>query len=84
MPGTGGLRLHATVLGAPDPLALADFYGRLLGWEVRTKEPDWVTLVNPRGGPGLSFQLENGYRRPVWPRGARRATDVDAPGHPGR
>ena len=67
MPGTGGLRLHATVLGAPDPLALADFYGRLLGWDIRTREPDWVTLANPSGGPGLSFQLEDDYRRPVWP-----------------
>jgi catechol 2,3-dioxygenase-like lactoylglutathione lyase family enzyme len=67
MTGSAGLQLHATVLGAPDPLALADFYGRLLGWAVRTKEPDWVTLANPNGGPGLSFQLEDDYRRPVWP-----------------
>ena len=67
MPGPTGLQLHATVLGAPDPLALAQFYGRLLGWDIRTNEPDWVTLANPGGGPGLSFQLEEDYRRPVWP-----------------
>jgi len=61
------LSLTATVLDAPDPRALADFYRRLLGWTVTADEPDWVKLNPPGGGAGLSFQAEPGYVRPTWP-----------------
>lgn len=47
--------------------ALAYFYRRLLGWEVIDDEPDWVRLSPTGGGPGLSFQTEDGYAPPVWP-----------------
>ena len=59
--------LSSTVLGAPDPRALAGVYRRLLGWEAVTDEPGWVVLRPPGGGAGLSFQAEEGYRPPVWP-----------------
>jgi catechol 2,3-dioxygenase-like lactoylglutathione lyase family enzyme len=62
-------RLTATVIDAPDPRALAEFYGRLLGWPIGRDEPDWVTLRPPDGGPGLSFQTERAYARPTWPAG---------------
>jgi hypothetical protein len=62
-------QLTATVLDAPDPRALAEFYGQLLGWPIGTDEPDWVTLRPPGGGAGLSFQLEKAYVRPTWPAG---------------
>lgn len=61
------MRLSATVLGAPDPRLLGAFYARLLGWETTTNDPEWVMLESPDGGPGLSFQYEEGYIRPVWP-----------------
>jgi predicted enzyme related to lactoylglutathione lyase len=61
--------LTATVLDAPDPRALAQFYSELLGWPVGTDEPEWVTLRPPGGGAGLSVQLESAYRRPTWPAG---------------
>lgn len=48
--------LTATVLDSPDALALARFYQRLMGWEMRFEEPDWVILSAPDGGAGLSFQ----------------------------
>jgi predicted enzyme related to lactoylglutathione lyase len=60
-------QLTATVLDAPDPRALAEFYGQLLGWPIGTDEPDWVTLRPPAGGAGLSFQREPVYARPTWP-----------------
>jgi catechol 2,3-dioxygenase-like lactoylglutathione lyase family enzyme len=63
------MRLTATVIDAPDPRALAEFYGRLLGWPIGRDEPDWVTLRPPDGGPGLSFQTERAYARPTWPAG---------------
>ena len=61
------LELSATVLDAPDPRALADFYQRLLGWSLQQPDPDWVVLKPPHGGPGLSFQREEIYVRPLWP-----------------
>jgi catechol 2,3-dioxygenase-like lactoylglutathione lyase family enzyme len=64
-----GMRLTATVLGAPDPRALAGFYQRLLGWPLGSDEPGWVTLRAPGGGAGLSFQTEEAHVRPTWPAG---------------
>jgi catechol 2,3-dioxygenase-like lactoylglutathione lyase family enzyme len=56
-------------IGAPDPGALARFYQRLLGWEIKAEEPNWVLLKAPGGGVGLSFQTESSYVRPTWPAG---------------
>ncbi len=66
---TPRMTLSGIVLDASDPRALAAFYARLLGWTLRTNEPDWVTLKAPDGGPGLSFQTEAAYVRPTWPAG---------------
>jgi catechol 2,3-dioxygenase-like lactoylglutathione lyase family enzyme len=66
---TPRMTLSGIVLDASDPRALAAFYARLLGWTLRTNEPDWVTLKPPDGGPGLSFQTEAAYVRPTWPAG---------------
>ncbi|MEU9115473.1 VOC family protein [Streptomyces sp. NPDC048483] len=59
--------LATVVVDCPDAHVLAGFYQRLLGWEVKCSEPDWVLLRPPEGGTGLSFQSESGYRPPVWP-----------------
>jgi catechol 2,3-dioxygenase-like lactoylglutathione lyase family enzyme len=59
--------VSATVLDAPDPRVLADFYQRLLGWPLVQSDPDWVMLKPPNGGAGLSFQRESLYTPPVWP-----------------
>jgi catechol 2,3-dioxygenase-like lactoylglutathione lyase family enzyme len=58
--------LISTVLGTPDPRALATFYEKLLGWPRGSNDEDWVTL-RPGSGPGLSFQLEETHERPTWP-----------------
>ncbi|WP_028279994.1 VOC family protein [Arthrobacter sp. H5] len=60
--------LSATVLDSPDAQELAGFYNRLLGWQFKCNEPDWVMLRAPSGA-GLSFQTEENYVRPVWPAG---------------
>ena len=63
-------KLTATVLGTPDPPALADFYRALLGWIEMSREPGWVRLCHPgHERPGLSFQLESDHVPPVWPQG---------------
>jgi catechol 2,3-dioxygenase-like lactoylglutathione lyase family enzyme len=61
------MAVAATVLGAPNPHELASFYQELLGWDVVEDEPDWVHLVAPGGGAGLSFQTEADHVPPVWP-----------------
>ncbi len=58
----------------PDPILLADFYARLIGVEVSTREPA------PPGAPEvagfaqvrmpqltLNFEYEEQWARPVWP-----------------
>ena len=61
------MRLSTVVLDAPDARELADFYRRLLGWEINVDEGDWVLLRRPDDGTSLSFQTEPHYVRPVWP-----------------
>ncbi|BCB77430.1 VOC family protein [Phytohabitans flavus] len=61
------MEISGVVLGAPDARSLAAFYERLLDWHRDQDEPDWVKLVPPGGGTGLSFQTETGYVPPVWP-----------------
>jgi catechol 2,3-dioxygenase-like lactoylglutathione lyase family enzyme len=67
-----GCTLTTITLGTPDPLGLARFYARLLGW----REPDeaqdegWVALRNPGYGIGLAFQEEPTHVPPVWPQRA--------------
>ena len=63
------MTLSGIVLDSPDARELAAFYRRLLGWSVSQDEPDWIKLAAPGGGPGLSFQTERAYKRPVWPAG---------------
>lgn len=63
----GFIEVSATVLGAPDPSALARFYSALLGWPVAVDEGDWAIVREPHGGTGLSFQHEPGHEAPTWP-----------------
>lgn len=66
-------RLSNTVLGTPDPPALAEFYRSMLGWNYRDEDHEndgtWVVIKPPDGGVGLSFQLEERHVPPVWPAG---------------
>ena len=72
-------QLTATVLDAPDPPALAEFYRELLGLAYRSgDEPprsgvdergqDWLVLRNP-GGIQLAFQQVADLPEVTWPEG---------------
>jgi catechol 2,3-dioxygenase-like lactoylglutathione lyase family enzyme len=61
------LQLATICIDCADADAMAEFYGRLLGWEVTYREPDFVLMRDPVGGTGLSFQAEAWYRPPTWP-----------------
>lgn len=71
-------KLDLVVLDCPDALALAQFYARILGWEVEQgSDRNWATLVppggpeNPEGRTTLSFQGVDDWAEPTWPGGAR-------------
>ena len=57
------------------PLELAEFYARLLGWEITYRSDDWYQLRDPAGGVGLNVQGDVRYEPPVWP---------EEPGRPGK
>jgi predicted enzyme related to lactoylglutathione lyase len=65
----GGIaKLGAFVLECPDPAALANFYGQLLGWPVVYTDPEWCTIRETKDdGVRISFQRAPGYQPPVWP-----------------
>lgn len=59
-------RFGFVVLDTDEPDRLADFYAALLGWQVLSRDEDWVSVGD--GGPTrLAFQLAVDYRPPTWP-----------------
>lgn len=72
--------LDLVVIDCPDPHALAEFYGSVLGWLVEGgADDDFVVLSHPEGGvrpdrpdgrTSLGFQRIEDYAPPTWPRGA--------------
>ena len=65
--GRPAFRLQTINMDCHSALAMADFYGRLLGWPVTYGDDEYILMENPAGGTGLSFQREDWYRPPVWP-----------------
>ncbi len=62
------LRWTTVCIDCGDAERLADFYCRLLGWQVTARDgPGWVQVGDPAGGVGLNFQAEHWYRPPTWP-----------------
>jgi catechol 2,3-dioxygenase-like lactoylglutathione lyase family enzyme len=59
-------RLHSVVIDCPDPRALAEFYGSVLGTSVTRDDGDWVVFDDGRGGR-LAFQRVEGFTPPQWP-----------------
>jgi hypothetical protein len=59
-----------TVLDAPDGRALAEFYARLLDWQIFGATDDGAAVAPSEDiGYYLGFQTEANYIRPVWPAG---------------
>ena len=69
------IRWEGVCIDCADADEMAEFYCRLLGWEVAYRDTastrrggsGWVLLRNPAGGMGLSLQAEEWYQPPVWP-----------------
>ena len=65
------IRLYSAVLDCPDPQALADFYGKMMGWPVVFASEEYAVIA-PAGAaagtyPGITFQQNPVYAPPVWP-----------------
>lgn len=57
-----------TVLDCPDPHALAQFYGSVLGWTPKTREDgSWAEIRGEQPSEGLFFQRVEAYAPPAWP-----------------
>jgi len=70
------MRVSGITLDAAEPVALAGFYERLLGWPIvrregpRPGEPatdGWAMLRSRAGDMKIEVQWEPRYRAPVWP-----------------
>lgn len=55
------------VLDAPDPIGLAEFYSKLLGWEIASRSEDGAALLPPDGVGYLGTQLAADFEPPTWP-----------------
>jgi predicted enzyme related to lactoylglutathione lyase len=54
------------VIDCPDPVALADFYGKLLGWTPKPEvDGEWVGFTDATRP--FFFQRVADYRAPDWP-----------------
>jgi predicted enzyme related to lactoylglutathione lyase/catechol 2,3-dioxygenase-like lactoylglutathione lyase family enzyme len=65
------IRVFGACIDCPDPAALAGFYARLLGLEVRYQGDDGAWLGGDGPLASLTFQRVDGYQPPEWPDPAR-------------
>lgn len=52
-------------LDCADPRALADFYHRLLGWEITHSDDQYAMITD--GAVSIGFGRVDGHRPPRWP-----------------
>lgn len=53
------------VIDCPDPLALAEFYGALLGWTAKLNDNGWAYFTD--ADRPFFFQKVDNFRAPDWP-----------------
>ena len=58
-------RFPSFVIDCPDPAVLANFYGAMLGWEIKG-DSEWAE-VRDVTGQCICFQAVDNYTPPVWP-----------------
>lgn len=59
-------RLAGVALDTPDIEKLASFYAELTGWDIASKDEDWIT-VRSKDGDDIAFQLAPDFVAPKWP-----------------
>ncbi len=66
------IKMYSFTLDAVDPRGLAEFYAKLLGWDIVPFPDDEFVVIAPTGAglgsyPGVTFQKNPEYAPPVWP-----------------
>jgi catechol 2,3-dioxygenase-like lactoylglutathione lyase family enzyme len=70
------MRISGPTIDSGDPIALAEFYERLLGWPIVRQEgprpgnppaDGWAMLRSPDGSMKIEVQWEQHHRAPTWP-----------------
>ncbi len=65
------VKMYAFTIDCVNPYELAEFYAKLLHWEIAYHDEDWACLGAPGTGqgayPGITFQRNPEYEAPVWP-----------------
>ena len=65
---TPGTTWFGVVLECEDASTLAQFYQRLLGWQIFKDTKEWATLApSETAGYNLAFQRDEDYQPPTWP-----------------
>jgi predicted enzyme related to lactoylglutathione lyase len=62
---TGTANLIMVNIDSPDPAALAEFYRKLLGWEVTHSTAEYAMISD--GSTSVGFGLVEDYQAPEWP-----------------
>ncbi|MEV4613802.1 VOC family protein [Kitasatospora sp. NPDC049258] len=66
MPGFADLAM--VNIDCADPVALAEFYSALLGWEIAHSQAEYAMLAAPvEGAAPIGFGQADGYRPAPWP-----------------
>ncbi len=70
------MRISGPTFDSANPIALAEFYERFLGWPIVHREgpqpgnpsvDGWAMLRSPTGDQKIEVQWEPHYRAPTWP-----------------
>lgn len=65
------IKLYAVTVDCKNPPALAEFYAKLLCWEIAYQDENYACVGAPNAAqgayPGITFQREPAYLPPVWP-----------------
>jgi catechol 2,3-dioxygenase-like lactoylglutathione lyase family enzyme len=61
------VRWAGVCIDCSDAEGLAEFYCRLLGWEIVARDGGWLQLRGPDPGLVLNIEAEEWYRPPTWP-----------------
>lgn len=65
------IKMYTFTLDCKNPYELAEFYAKLLNWEIPFYNEEYACVGAPGTGqgayPGITFQMNPAYKPPVWP-----------------
>ena len=67
MENIGEINFDKVVLDCKDPMALSDFYVKLLGWKKGYVTNDFVIIGSEKCNVNIGFQKNELYIAPIWP-----------------